>query len=238
MIKHNLNNLFYTFTIMIIYSLINFANANVSDEYLKQIEEQVYDLIEEQLSENLEVDEKAKIEIQPISQVSIPNECEEELELTNVTGKIRRTNTIKVVCRSKTNPFSTYASAKVTIESPFVTVINPVTKNSTLDAGNLEIQYMNKVLDRGVTFKEIDPLIGVRTKRDLKPGEPIQKNKICVVCKGDEVFIEVQVGNLNIKTKGIADQDGSFNDKIRVKNKKSGKYVRGTIVDTQTIKVN
>ena len=121
---------------------------------------------------------------------------------------------------------------------PYVTVINAVNKNSVLDVNNLTIEYMDKVLDKGTTFKDVNVLANVKTKRDIKPGSPIHKNQICVICKGDEITIELASNGLVLKTKGEAQQDGSYNDTIRVKNVKSGKFVRGRIINNETVLIS
>ena len=97
---------------------------------------------------------------------------------------------------------------------------------------------MDKVLDKGTTFKDVNVLANVKTKRDIKPGSPIHKNQICVICKGDEITIELASNGLVLKTKGEAQQDGSYNDTIRVKNVKSGKFVRGRIINNETVLIS
>ena len=51
---------------------------------------------------------------------------------------------------------------------------------------------MDKFLDKGTSFNQIEPLIGIKTKRNLRPGQAIQKNQICVVCNGSLVTIEAR----------------------------------------------
>ncbi|MGN1393473.1 MAG: flagellar basal body P-ring formation chaperone FlgA [Succinivibrionaceae bacterium] len=216
------------------YSLAIPASAfDENDEYKNQILEEISDFINRQLV--LEDDEKAEIIVNPYSR-NYPI-CEGELKYAVASGKIRKNNSIKVECLSETTPYSFYVTSRVTIQTPFVTVINPVSKKDTLSSSNLTIAYQDKTLDKGTTFKDIEKLDGIKVKRDLKPGQPIHKNQICVVCKGDEVIIEATNGNFSIKTTGESLEDGSYNEKIKVKNLKSGKIVKAVVADVNLVRI-
>lgn len=217
--------------------ILNTTTCFADEEYNRQLEEQAYDFIYDLAQEEIQPDEKVEIELSKISSGTNYPICEGELKFENAGGKLRRNNSIKIACRSETTPYYFYLSARVTVSAPFVTVINAVPRGTVLTADNLTIDYMNKVLDRGTAFTDPAELDGVRTKRDLKPGSPISKNQICVICRGDEVFIEASHGALSVKTKGEAMQDGSYHEKIRVKNLKSGKVVRGEVLDHETVSV-
>lgn len=208
------------------------ALAN-TDEYKAEIMDGAKDYLNELIE--LQEDERASITINPFSRSIAVCEGEITYELSN--QKLKKNNPIKVTCNSDTTPYSFYLTSRVVIEKPYVTVINPVTKNDILDANNLTINYQDKVLDKGTTFQDPNMLEGIMVKRDIRPGQPILKNNICVVCKGNEVTIEATNGNFSIKTAGIALDDGSYNEKIKVKNVKSGKIVRALIINQNLVEV-
>lgn len=229
--------------ILIIFSsfaiFCNIANADIiatNNDYTLQLEDGAKDFLTSNLE--LEPDERANIDVihlDPRKNIPI---CEGELEYSIASGKIRKNNTIKAQCHSETTPFSIYIVIKLIIEKPFVTVIEPVLKDTILSADNLTLDYMDKIMDRGVSFSDPSELEGIRTKRDLRPGQPIQKNQICVVCLGSTVTIEATNGLLSVKTTGEALQDGSFQDTIRVKNMKSGKTVRAKVVNSNLVVIS
>lgn len=204
-----------------------------TDEYKSEIMDGAKDYLNELIE--LQDGERANVTINPFSRsITI---CEGVITYELTTPKLKKNNPIKVTCDSETTPYSFYLTSRVVIEKPYVTVINPVTKNDILDANNLTISYQDKVLDKGTTFQDPNVLDGIMVKRDIRPGQPILKNNICVVCKGNEVTIEATNGNFSIKTAGIAMDNGSYNEKIKVKNIKSGKIVRAVVIDRNLVEV-
>lgn len=211
--------------------------AYADEEYNKDLEEQAYEFIYDLAKNETPPEDKIEIDLSSIPRGTNYPICEGEVEFELAGNKIRRNNSIKISCKSKTTPYYFYLTAKLTISAPFVTVVSAVPKGTILTRDTLTISYINKVLDRGTAFNDITELEGVKTKRDLKPGNPISKNQICVICRGDEVLIEATHGSLSVRTKGEALQDGSYNDKIRVKNLKSSNIVRGIVIDKNTVSV-
>lgn len=229
--------IFVKYILIITLNVFAYCNiANADEEYNLQLEEGAKDFLTDNLE--LEPDERVNIDIVHIdARRNIPV-CEGDIEYSIASGKIRKNNTIKTQCHSETTPFSIYIVIKAIIEKPFVTVINPVLKDTVLSLDNLTLAYMDKIMDRGVTFTDINQLDGIRTKRDLRPGQPIHKNQICVVCSGVTVTIEATNGNLSVKTDGEALQDGSFNDTVRVRNLKSGKVIRAKVVNSNLVRIS
>ena len=242
-----INKILYQFVNLVLISFFLMSTVYADDnrnenlqpfdeEYANDIAQSVYDYVSDSLE--LESDEKAEIEVSKISNRLKHPICEGEFQYSVATKTLRKNNSIKVVCDSQTTPYFLYVNVRITVMKPYVTVINAVNKNSVLDVNNLTIEYMDKVLDKGTTFKDVNILANVKTKRDIKPGSPIHKNQICVICKGDEITIELASNGLVLKTKGEAQQDGSYNDTIRVKNVKSGKFVRGRIINNETVLIS
>ena len=90
-------------------------------------------------------------------------------------------------------------------------------------------EFMDEILLRGDTFSDTAPLVGSRLKRDLRAGQPVRQNQICVVCRGDKVEIQALTGGMQIKTQGTALQDGSFGEAIRVENNRSKRVIQARI---------
>ncbi len=220
-------------TFLILLCLSTSTTALADEEYNQELADGAKDWLESQLE--LEANETAEIDVTPPSSRRNYPVCEGEITYELVAGKIRKNNSIRIECKSETTPFKAYATARLEIKMPYVTVVNAVPKNSVLTADNLVIDYMNKNQDRGRTFSDPAVLDGIRTKRDIRPGQPVLTNQICVICEGDEIDIEAAGSGFSVKTRGEAIQDGSFGDTIRVKNSKSGKVVKGKVVDATLV---
>lgn len=204
-------------------------------EYNQELAEEARDWLEGELV--LEDGETAEISIASAPRRDYPV-CEGEVTFSVAADKIRKNNSIKTECKSDTTPWHFYITARVVIKTPFVTVIAAVPKNSVLTRDNLTTGYMDKILNRGTSFTDPSLLDGIRTKRDLKPGQPVLSNQICVICQGDEIDIEAAGDSFSIRTRGEAMQDGSYGDYIRVKNSKSGKTVKARVVDSSLVRID
>jgi flagellar basal body P-ring formation protein FlgA len=58
------------------------------------------------------------------------------------------------------------------------------------------------------------------------------------VCKGDRIVIGAGSANMQVKTNGIALEDGKLGESIRVKNARSNKDLVAQVVSTSEVKVN
>ena len=127
---------------------------------------------------------------------------------------------------------------RIKILKPVVTAADPIARNTLLQSQHLTIDYQDEVLIRGDVFSDVNDLLGSRSKRDLRPGQPIRSSQLCVVCKGDKVSIVAQTGGLTVNTDGIAKEDGSFNDNVRVSNLNSGRVISAQVLGVGQVKVN
>lgn len=189
----------------------------------------------------------SQLVIDPTSQVDITaatidsrrtqHPCDKDLTASVAgNGDIKRNTTVRLVCETEPR-WEIYVPVRVVILRPFVTVSDAITKGSVLTATNLKLDFMDEVLLRGDSFTDIQPLIGSRSKRDLRPGQPVRQNQICVVCRDDPVLIEAASSVISIKTSGKALQDGTFGQSIRVENQRSKRIITATVEAVGQVKV-
>ena len=81
-------------------------------------------------------------------------------------------------------------------------------------------------------------LIGSRSKRNIREGMPVLLNQICMVCKGDSVNIFANIKGLRVKTTGVALEDGTLGEQVRVENKKTGKVLNARVDGVESVQVN
>ena len=63
-------------------------------------------------------------------------------------------------------------------------------------------------------------------------------SQVCRVCKGENVTCYASLRGLRIKTTGIALEDGTLDELVRVKNKKSGKVLNARVDGVESVQVN
>lgn len=101
-------------------------------------------------------------------------------------------------------------------------------------------QVAEHKLRRGTVTEEED-IIGKLARRPMRAGEQVSQASLRrprVIEKGGLIAITYRTGTMNIKDMGIAMEDGSAGDVIRVKNEKSGKVVLAKLLKNGDAVVN
>ena len=89
-------------------------------------------------------------------------------------------------------------------------------------------------------FHSPDEVIGKVPARVLKAGQLLRRNMVqmpVAVEVGTPVNILVDMNGIQVKAEGIALQKGRIGAYIRVKNARSGKFLRGKVIDAHTVQI-
>lgn len=211
---------------LILLPFVGLSQARAS-EVTQYLQEQAQEFVLGQL--DIPLDAQAEVTAASIDERLPLSRCEEALTLSFPSKiEIRRNTTVYLKCEGD-KPWDLYLPVRVSIQKPYVTVAAPVAKGDILSEGMLTLAYQDQTLIRGDYLSDTTPLIGVRSKRELKPGQPIRLTQVCVVCKGDQVTLSAENSSMQIKTMARALQDGSFGDMIRLVNIRSGRQVQGKV---------
>ena len=115
-----------------------------------------------------------------------------------------------------------------------------INRHDILTTDDLVVKRMETTKLAGITFDNIEDLIGKRAIRSILPNLPITTEMIDnppLIKKGDFIKVFVQTGNLNIVTKGVAKEDGYVGKIIKIKNIDSNKELYGKVEDSTTVKI-
>lgn len=220
------------FLILLPFCSLSHAMASEVTQYLQ---EQAQAFVLDQL--DVPLDAQAEVQAASIDERLPLNRCEDGLTISlPARMEIRRNTTVYLKCEGAA-PWDLYLPVRVSIQKPYVTVAAPVAKGDILSEAMLTLAYQDQTLIRGDYLSDPAPLIGVRSKRELKPGQPIRLTQVCVVCKGDQVTLSAENSSMQIKTMARALQDGSFGDMIRLVNIRSGRPVQGKVTAVGTVVV-
>lgn len=199
----------------------------MASEVTDYLQEQAQEFVLGQL--DMPLDAQAEVKAGTIDERLPLTRCEEALTITLPSRmEIRRNTTVYLKCEED-KPWDLYLPVRVSIQKPYVTVAAPVAKGDVLSESMLTLAYQDQTLIRGDYLTDPAVLVGVRSKRELKPGQPIRLTQVCVVCKGDQVTLVAENSSMQIKTMARALQDGSFGDMIRLVNIRSGRAVQGQV---------
>lgn len=199
----------------------------MASEVTDYLQEQAQAFVLDQL--DIPLDAQADVKAGTIDERLPLTRCEDALTISlPARMEIRRNTTVYLKCEGDKS-WDLYLPVRVSIQKPYVTVAVPVAKGDILSEPMLTLAYQDQTLIRGDYLTDPTALIGVRSKRELKPGQPIRLTQVCVVCKGDQVTLSAENSSVQIKTMARALQDGSFGDMIRLVNTRSGRTVQGQV---------
>lgn len=163
--------------------------------------------------------------------------CSGYLTAELLGGEIRKNNTVRITCSRKEQPYSIRVPVSVTILRAATVAAENIPKGTTISAALLEDTFISDSSNRALTITDKNMLIGSKARKDIKAGEQITMSDFCLVAKGDMVTIIAKSANLEIRTNGIALEEGKINDLISVKNSKSNKIIQAVVIAPNTVKV-
>jgi flagella basal body P-ring formation protein FlgA len=213
----------------------NCVHAGIENTLHKQLQHnaEAYVLSEVSLSDSSEIGVVAS-RIDPRIKVPV---CDLPFEFDASDEALAQSNvTLRASCPSQPNWYL-YMVVKVQRIQPVVVLSQAASPGTVLTQDMLKIVEMDKQQIRNTTYSASETLIGSKLKRRIRPGQPVTPNVICFVCKGDSVVINAVSTGLQIKTKGIAQQDGNIGEQILVQNRSSKKMLRAVVSDQAQVKV-
>lgn len=128
---------------------------------------------------------------------------------------------------------------KVTALAPIAVSACPLKKGQTLKAEHLLTRVMDISTIRNPELN-LKSLVGKRLIRSLRGGSPVLRSQVeavPVVHKGDRVKIVINSGPLRLTASGLARNDGTVNEMIRVQNSSSNKIVHCRVTGPGRVEV-
>lgn len=155
--------------------------------------------------------------------------CEGYLTAQLRGSDIKSTSQVIITCTKPDNQYTIYVPVKVSILNPALVASRNLTRGSVIGPNDLTTVYLDDSTNMTTAVSDPNILVGSRLKRDVKQGSQIRSNAFCVVCKNDKVNIIAKSHGLSLKTSGIALEDGSVNEPVRVRNLKSQKIISAIV---------
>ncbi|WP_017220292.1 flagellar basal body P-ring formation chaperone FlgA [Moritella dasanensis] len=229
----------YIFSLLLLFcfSLVSYLPlAHATADKHQVIEEFAESFVKAQLfsTEN----ERVSIEVTKIDRRIAVTQCEGNMSAELVGNKsLQRSATVRIRCDNAKN-WQLHIPIKIIRLVPVVVSNRPLSKGSLLTKNNTKIVYMNRVLLRSGYISDLTFVNRARLKRQLSREQMVSTRDICLVCKGESVTITSSVGNLTVKTGGVALSNGILGEKINVRNSKSKRIVSGIVQAAGVIQIN
>ncbi|MDA0146949.1 flagellar basal body P-ring formation chaperone FlgA [Vibrio sp. LaRot3] len=143
--------------------------------------------------------------------------------------------TVLVACNE--DDWKLYVPVRLVRSGPQVALITPLSRGHIISAHDVTINMVDLQRLRRQGFSSINDVVGAKVKKNLRAGEVIEQNDICVVCRNETVTIKANKSGMTITTKGVALSDGSHGEQIRVKNSKSNRIIEARVTGISEVSV-
>ncbi|MDN4503177.1 flagellar basal body P-ring formation chaperone FlgA [Alteromonadaceae bacterium BrNp21-10] len=198
----------------------------------------IMSLAEQYVTGQLDASENNDISVKTVAidtRIDIPD-CAEPFTFYSSSNALQQSNvTVKASCES--SDWFLYFVVRVEETQSVVVSVNALSPGALISDEDIKVVNLDKNLLRYSTYSDSSDVVGAKVKRRLQSGQPLKPSQICYVCKGDAITIIAKSSGLNIKTAGIAQQDGNIGDQIRVQNGSSKRSINATIESANEVVV-
>lgn len=186
---------------------------------------------------NTNEDQQLHLKIKPIDpRIAVP-QCPNGFEFDiNDEDLLKSFYSVRISCDLE--GWYTYVSARISYTKNMVVTKGAISPDTVLSAANLRIAQVDTNRLRHTGFSRIEEVAGARMKQRLRDGQLVTRRMLCYVCEGDRITIAARVGAMEVKTSGIAQQDGTIGETIEVKNARSNKTILAQVKNAQEVVVN
>ena len=202
----------------------------------EQVEDGAKQYLINQLNDNAQ-DTNIDVDIVKIDdRINIPD-CPTGFQY-NASQEALNQSYISVRVSCKNNEWYLFTSGQVTRTKEIVVTQGAISPGTVLTSSNLTKAKVDVRRLRYTAFTDLESLIGARMKRRVTDGQAIQSNMLCFVCKGDRITITAEVAGMEVKTAGIAQQDGVVGDNIKVLNASSQKAIIAKVASPEEVVIH
>lgn len=145
--------------------------------------------------------------------------------------------TLQIKCENESS-WAQYVHVRIIETAPVVVANTNLVRGEVITASHLSVEMKPSHFIRVQYLDNPKALIGSRIKRNIREGMPVLLSQICMVCKGDAVNIFASIGGLRVKTTGIALEDGTLGEQVKVENKKTGKVLNARVDGVESVQIN
>ncbi len=225
----------YAIVIGILLSIFSFFAHSASESQLKQIkmaaEQHILATVKQPVGGELSIS-AANID----SRIKA-TDCPAPLDTSASTTSSTRSN-INVLVECRADDWKVYVPVRISASVPMIVTTRQLARGEIISAADVTTSMIELQRFRKDGFTDYAQVIGAKLKRNVRLGDVVERNDICVVCRNEKVTIRAIKTGMAITTQGTALQDGSAGDQVRVKNDKSQRIIEGIVTDIAEITVN
>ncbi|HHP0471489.1 flagellar basal body P-ring formation protein FlgA [Vibrio harveyi] len=246
MAHHNMNSTPFTMTICralftkyakfigILLSMFSFFVHSATESQIEQIrtaaEQHILSTVEQPAGGKLTVN---AANIDPRIKAT---DCPEPLETSASSTSSTRSN-INVLVECLADNWKVYVPVRISASVPMIVSTRQLGRGEIISASDVTTSMIELQRFRKDGFTNFEQVVGAKLKRNVRLGDVVERNDVCVVCRNEKVTIRAVKGGMTITTQGTALQDGSSGDQVRVKNDKSQRIIEGIVTGIAEITI-
>ena len=165
--------------------------------------------------------------------------CDNNISITNQRLNSKKRTTYTISCQNPQWKSYIPVSQQILVEA--VKAITPIRRKQKINTDNTIIDKVDLTQVRGQIYSPENPPYGLIAKRNININTFVTKELTelpIIVKRGQNILISAQSGLINVKMNGVAAEDGTLGQQIKVKNVSSGRFVYGKVVSEGEIRVN
>jgi len=224
----------YAKSIGILLSMFSFFVHSATESQIEQIrtaaEQHILSTVEQPAGGNLSVN---AANIDPRIKAT---DCLEPLDTSASSTSSTRSN-INVLVECPADDWKVYVPVRISASVPMIVSTRQLGRGEIISASDVTTSMIELQRFRKDGFTTYDQVIGAKLKRNVRLGDVVERNDVCVVCRNEKVTIQAVKGGMTITTQGTALQDGSAGDQVRVKNDKSQRIIEGIVTGIAEITI-
>ncbi|BFN32190.1 flagellar basal body P-ring formation chaperone FlgA [Vibrio harveyi] len=163
-------------------------------------------------------------------------DCPEPLETSASSTSSTRSN-INVLVECLADNWKVYVPVRISASVPMIVSTRQLGRGEIISASDVTTSMIELQRFRKDGFTNFEQVVGAKLKRNVRLGDVVERNDVCVVCRNEKVTIRAVKGGMTITTQGTALQDGSSGDQVRVKNDKSQRIIEGIVTGIAEITI-
>ena len=204
--------------------------------------------LEKQVRQSLE--QELTLFIQPLSDASFDLkvrplnnkkqlQCDQAIEITEPASSRAPVGIVKRVA-SCPGEWRVVLTADVSVLVSAIHSIRSLSRGESLSRNDLQLKKVPYNKLRGQYYTSFKPLDGRLLKRTLPANKLLTSKMLApdfLVRKGDSVMIQASFEALRVTMPGVALEDGSLKESIRVRNRASGKTIEARVISEGRVSI-
>lgn len=232
------HTLFKSFFVGLISSFPLFWGGLViaQNQSLEAIHELVYEHVKQNIDQQIH---EAEIDIRSLPTTLTLPQCLSPIELSQRDpGQIHGRLTVSVNCSQPS--WRVFVSVNISGKMPAIVSTQGILRQAVINKEDVELKLtpINEI--RRGSLQSVDNVVGMRAKRAIPANRVLTLQMLDIpywVIDKEEVTIVTRIGGVEIKTTGIALEDGMQQDQVKVKNISSDITVTGIVIAPKTVEV-